>query len=231
MAFTAGAINACGLVAVQRYVSGLSGPNAQVTEALASEHSAWAFLGVGLIVAFVCGAATTGALVARAQRLHLQAESSHPLVLEAALLLAFGLAGANLDALGPWFGPVAAVLLSYVLGLQNAVVSHIAQTEITTTHITGVVTELGAELARWFVKPNAKTKQGAMHSGSDVQRLALYASVAGLFVGGMGVGAVAFDLVGYLVALPLAAVLLVLAAPAMLQDLQAMETASRQDGR
>jgi hypothetical protein len=70
-----------------------------------------------------------------------------------------------------------------------------------------------------------------VHGGSDVQRLALYASVAGLFVGGMGVGAVAFDLIGYLVTLPLAAVLLVLAAPAMLQDLQAMETASRQDGR
>ncbi|CAN7737206.1 MULTISPECIES: hypothetical protein [unclassified Variovorax] len=62
-----------------------------------------------MLISFICGAATTGALVTRAHRRRLHGEFAHSLVLEAVLLLLFDLLGANLELLGEWFVPMSKV--------------------------------------------------------------------------------------------------------------------------
>ena len=43
----------------------------------------------------------------------------------------------------------AAGLLSFAMGMQNSLVTRLSGSVVRTTHLTGVVTDLGIELARW----------------------------------------------------------------------------------
>ena len=78
-----------------------------------------------------------------------------PLLLESGALLVFGLFGAAIAAWSQLFVPVTVVLLCFIMGLQNAVITKISKAEIRTTHITGLVTDLGIE--RYFTYIVTKT--------------------------------------------------------------------------
>ncbi|MCY1550533.1 hypothetical protein D9M68_867960 [compost metagenome] len=177
----------------------------------------------------MCGAAATGALIARARRLHLHWELAHPLFLEAVLLFVFGLLGFSRDWMAEWFVPSATLLLCVGMGLQNAIVRQALKAEIRTTHMTSVLTDLGIELGRWI---HGRTVKGAHHQDAakaDIRKLTLYATILALFVAGSVMGAIAFTTIGFATTLPLAAGLLALAVPSMLQDLWSMEDDSRAD--
>src|SRR5258705_144359 len=76
----------------------------------------------------------------------LHSEFALPVMLEAVLLLCFGLLGARLSDIDVWFVSVTVMLLAFIMGLQNAVVSKLSLAEIRTTHVTGIVTDIGIEL-------------------------------------------------------------------------------------
>ncbi|CAN7755432.1 MULTISPECIES: YoaK family protein [unclassified Variovorax] len=229
LAFIAGAINAGGLLAVQRYTSNTTGIVSAIAGDLISGHVAWALAGVALLISFICGVATTAALVTRARRRRLQGEFAHPLVLEAVLLLLFGLLGANLELLGEWFVPSTVLLLCFIMGRQNAIVSKISKTEIRTTHMTGVITDLGVGLGRWIHGDDPRGVDGQRMVKADSEKVALYTTILGLFVGGGVVGAIAFSVVGSAAAVLFAAVLVTLAAPPVRQDLRSMGDRSTGD--
>ena len=84
------------------------------------------------------------------------------LLLEAALLLVFGLVGAHLDTPAQLLVPTTVLLLCFIMGLQNAIVTKISQAEIRTTHMTGVVTDLGLELGR-LLYWNGATAPDSVH--------------------------------------------------------------------
>jgi uncharacterized membrane protein YoaK (UPF0700 family) len=64
-------------------------------------------------------------------------------MLEALLLLCFGLLGANLEQHRWLFVPATVALLCFAMGLQNAMITEISKAEIRTTHVTGLVTDIG----------------------------------------------------------------------------------------
>ena len=96
LAFVAGAINAGGFLAIQRYTSHMTGIVSGVADDLALGHAGLALAGVLLVLVFISGAVTTTVLINWARRRHMHSEFALSLLLEAALLLAFGLLGANL---------------------------------------------------------------------------------------------------------------------------------------
>ena len=100
--------------------------------------------------AFLLGAMTTALMVNFARRSHPDSAVTYtaPLLLEAALLLLFGLGGATLKLHEFVSVSLTAILLCYVMGLQNALVTKISSAEIRTTHVTGLVTDFGIELGR-----------------------------------------------------------------------------------
>ncbi len=91
---------------------------------------------------------TTAWLVNWGMRLELRSAYGLPLVVEAALLLVFGLFGAAIGLLHTVFLPLTVVLLCFIMGLQNAVITKISKARIRTTHVTGLVTDLGIELGK-----------------------------------------------------------------------------------
>jgi len=220
LAFVAGAVNAGGFLAVQRYTSHMTGIVSSIADDLVLGQAALAMAGVSSLLAFMAGAATTALLINWARRRQMHGEFALSLMLEALLLLVFGLLGANLELFVDVFVPSTVLLLCFIMGLQNAIVTKISQAEIRTTHMTGVITDLGIELGRlaYWNRSSESNAQHFVRANRDKLKIHL-AIVALFFVGGI-VGALAFKRVGFSATVPIAALLMAAAAPPLLRDLR-----------
>ena len=223
LAFVAGAINAGGFLAVQQYTSHMTGIVSAMADDLALGNPLLVAAGLGALLAFVAGAATSALMVNFARRHQLHSEYAGPLLLEAALLLCFGLLGARLAQVQGLFVPLTVLLLCFIMGLQNAVISKLSRLEIRTTHITGIVTDIGIELGKLLywnrrgADPAAATPAAARVL-ADRDRLRLLCGLAGAFFAGGLAGALGFKHVGYVSTVPLALLLVTLAGVPALDD-------------
>jgi uncharacterized membrane protein YoaK (UPF0700 family) len=220
LAFVAGAVNAGGFLAVQRYTSHMTGVVSSIADDLVLGQAALAMAGVSALLAFIGGAATTAVLINWARRRQMHGEFALSLMLEAVLLLIFGVLGANLDLFIDVFVPSTVLLLCFIMGLQNAIVTKISQAEIRTTHMTGVITDLGIELGR-LAYWNRTHEANARHFvRANRDKLKIHGAILALFfIGGLA-GALAFKRVGFSATVPIAALLMAMAAPPLWRDLR-----------
>ena len=108
-----------------------------------------------------------------------------------------------------------------MMGLQNAVITKISHAEIRTTHITGLVTDLGIELGKLlYVNRSKTTTQGQPNVRANRQRLRLQALLITCFFCGGLVGALGFKGWGYITTLPLALLLWTLALRPIIDDVK-----------
>ncbi|GAA4354644.1 YoaK family protein [Variovorax defluvii] len=226
LAFVAGAVNAGGFLAVQRYTSHVTGIISSVADDLVLGQFALAMAGVCALLAFLFGAATTAGLVHWARRRELHSEFALSLLVEALLLLIFGLLGANLELYVDVFVSSTVLLLCFIMGLQNAIVTKISKAEIRTTHMTGIVTDLGIELGRLLYWNRTRDAKLEHFVRADRDKLAIHATILGLFFVGGLVGATAFKAIGFSSTVPLSALLMAVAAPPLLRDLRARAMAA-----
>jgi uncharacterized membrane protein YoaK (UPF0700 family) len=218
LAFVAGAINAGGYLAVHRYTSHVTGIVSSIADNLVLGELTLALAAAAFLAAFTAGAATTAILVnwARSRRLH--SEFALPLAVEALFLLAFGLLGPHLDMLVALFVPSTVTLLFFLMGLQNAILTKISRAEIRTTHMTGIVTDIGIELGRAAYFHGEPVRHGP--PGTDPDRLRVLCAILGFFLFGGLAGASAFKGFGYLAVLPISALLIAISAAPLLADLR-----------
>lgn len=219
LAFVAGAINAGGFLAVQRYTSHMTGVVSAIADDLVLGHTALVIAGGASLGCFVAGAAATALMINWARRRGLHSEFALPVLVEATLLLAFGVLGANLDRLIELFAPTTVLLLCFIMGLQNAVITKLSHAEIRTTHMTGVITDVGIELGR-LVYWNQFEHSSLPPVRANRERLRVLLTILGLFFLGGLVGGLAFKWVGYIAVLPFSVLLLLLALPPMVADLK-----------
>lgn len=218
LAFVAGATNAGGFLAVKQYTSHMTGIVSSMADNLALGDYTVVLGGIGALLSFTAGAACSAVMINYARRRQLHSEYAFPLLLEALLLLCFGLLGARLSAVEGLFVPVTVMLLCFIMGLQNAVVSKLSHAEIRTTHLTGVVTDLGIELGK-LVYWNGNSAPGRPDVLANRDRLrVLTLLIACFFIGGI-VGALGFKHVGYSSTIWLAAMLVTLASVPAVDDL------------
>ena len=220
LAFVAGAINAGGFLAAQRYTSHMTGMVSAVADDMATGGFALALAGVASLMSFVAGAACSAALINWAHRRQMHSRYASALLLEAGLLLLFGLVGANLQSLEHLLVPTAVLLLCFIMGLQNALVTKISAGEIRTTHVTGVVTDLGIELGRLFYWNRVHQANEIHFVTANRDKLFIHSVVLALFFVGGLVGAVAFKHFGFSATIPLALLLVVVASPPLFIDIQ-----------
>ena len=222
LAFVAGAVNAGGYLAVHRYTSHVTGLVSSVADDLVLGELTLALAGVMLVAVFMAGAMTTAVLINWARRRHLHSEYALSLLLEAVLLLLFGLLGASLALSTRLLVPATVIVLCFIMGLQNAIVTKLSKAEIRTTHMTGIVTDIGIELGK-LVYLNGRVdhaQPGYVKANRD--RLRTHLAILGCFVGGGIVGALAFKTISWLATVPLAVLLALVAAGPVLRDLRAM---------
>jgi len=227
LAFVAGAVNAGGFLAIHRYTSHMTGIVSGVADDLALGEVGLALAGVLLVAVFVAGAMTTAVLINWARRRQLNSEYALSLLLEAALLLVFGVLGTYLAHYSTLLVPATVALLCFIMGLQNAIVTKISQSEIRTTHMTGVITDLGIELGKLAYWNGGSTRPDGDFVAADRNKLKLLASMLAAFsAGGLG-GALAFKALSYAATIPIALLLAVLALVPVIDDLRRLRAALR----
>lgn len=218
LAFVAGATNAGGFLAVQQYTSHMTGIVSSMADNLALGTVDLALAGLGALLSFVIGAACSAILVNYSRQHAMHSEFALPLMLEAMLLLCFGLLGARLAGIDGLFVPLTVMLLSFIMGLQNALITKLSRAEIRTTHITGLVTDIGIELGKSVFRNAAHVAKADRVVSNRNRLLLLAALLLCFFVGGVA-GALGFKQVGYGATVPLALMLIALASVPIADDL------------
>ncbi len=218
LAFVAGAINAGGFLAVGTYTSHVTGSISRAADELALGHARTGLAALAMVGFFLAGAFTTGILVEVGVRLHLRGRYAIALALEALLMVVFGRSGTTLAQHRELVVPATVVLLCFLMGMHNAVVTHISHAVVRTTHMTGIVTDIGIELAR-LASRQRRAAQPALESGLR-SLLTLHSLILCSFFAGGLAGAFGFSEFGYPISLAFALVLLLLAVRPIVLDLR-----------
>ena len=217
LAFIAGAVNAGGFLAIGQYTSHMSGIVSSMADHFALGEVTLAFAALAGWIAFVSGAATTAVLINWAKRRRLHSQYALSLLVESGLLLMFGLAGAYLADMRDFLAPITVLLLCFIMGLQNAIITKVSGAVIRTTHVTGLSTDVGIELGKLLYFNRRHIPDLAVRANRD--KLKLHSSlIAFFFVGGV-VGAVGFKKIGYSATIFLSAGLALVAVGPILKDM------------
>ena len=219
LAFVAGAINAGGFLAVQQYTSHMTGiVSAMADNTVLGEYDLL-LRGASALLSFIAGAACSAIMVNYSRRRRLHSAFALPLLFEAFLLLCFGFLGARLAAVDGLIVSLTVMLLCFIMGLQNALITKVSKAEIRTTHITGIVTDIGIELGKLFYW-NGATPSKQPRVLANRPRLTLLIVLAlSFFVGGVA-GACGFKHLGYIATVPLSVIIGTLAVVPALDDVR-----------
>ncbi|ATJ82460.1 YoaK family protein [Halomonas beimenensis] len=139
LAFTAGSVNAVGLLGFEHQaISHLSGTATLLGTGLAHGSLTHSLHLAGILIGFLAGAALSGLLLPSSS-LRLGRHYETLLAIEGVLLLAAIHFLENGDYIGHY-------VASMACGLQNALVTTYSGAVVRTTHLTGIVTDLGLML-------------------------------------------------------------------------------------
>ncbi|MFZ6675066.1 YoaK family protein [Undibacterium sp. Xuan67W] len=210
LASIAGALNAGGFLAVGQYTSHMTGIVSSAADDLILGRLIPAFAATLMLCAFVLGSASTALMVNYAKRNTPQYIYTPVLLLEASLLIVFGLVGTSLRQHEVITVSFTAVLLCYVMGLQNALITKISNAEIRTTHVTGLVTDVGIELGKMIYWNRDKVNPSHGEVAANRYKLRLHLMLISAFFCGGLLGAAGFKYLGFISTLPLALALVVL---------------------
>ncbi|MCC2616880.1 DUF1275 domain-containing protein [Aestuariibacter halophilus] len=194
LALVAGCINAIGLLGVEHQaISHLSGTATLMGAALISDHPSAVLHLVGIVLSFLLGSTLCGFMLP-GNALLLGRHYDTTLLIEA-LLLCGALLFLNQDVY------IGHYLASAACGLQNALATNYSGAIVRTTHLTGIVTDLGLMLGARCRKEPLDRRKGM-----------LFVLIIGGFVLGAALGAWLFQQVQFYAMLVPAALCLLLAA-------------------
>ncbi len=213
LAWVAGYTNILTILACGTVTSHMTGTTSNLGRDVAEGKWALAGFALFILVTFFLGAALSGVTTETARRRGWESVYVLPIAVEAALLAVFaGLVEvADHGAVtGGWMLYAMTGVAAGAMGLQNATITRISSGVVRTTHVTGVLTDLGTETAQflYWLRDRAAGRAGALdhhtpgaptdllhsvqaHPGA--RRLALLASIVGGFALGAGLGTLAFD--------------------------------------
>jgi uncharacterized membrane protein YoaK (UPF0700 family) len=223
LTFIAGAANAGGYMAFRQYTSHMTGIASAAADSLAIGHIQAALSGLIAILCFIGGAALSAILINWGRLRNLKSQYAIPLLIEAGLLGCFGLFGEQLQSNQMFIVPLTVMLLCFVMGLQNAMITKLSGARIRTTHITGMVTDVGIEVGKLIYVNSNRT--GYVPVRADIAKMRLLFILILLFFTGGVIGAVGFNRLGFSSALFLTAILTVLAITPVIEDVLAKRLA------
>jgi uncharacterized membrane protein YoaK (UPF0700 family) len=147
LAMVGGYVNSAGFVLIGTFTSHVTGNVGRLADdVIRNEYRAAAGV-LGLIGAFLFGAFIASVSIESDRFDRTSYAYGVALSLEAILLALFVLFG---DLTCSHSAAAAAALLCVAMGMQNSLVTRLSGAVVRTTHLTGVVTDIGIEVARWF---------------------------------------------------------------------------------
>ena len=187
LSFVAGMINVAGFLAVQKLTTNVTGHFAFFVDEIFKLDFWQGFIYFLYICFFFLGSFVSSFLIEIMSR-----KSEHyiyivPTSIESFILFVMGIFGHRLIAVYP---DLIAFSLLFAMGLQNSLVTRISNASVRTTHLTGLFTDLGIELAQLFFY---KTKEQQTKLFSSVR---LRLTIIGFFFTGGIFGGVFYTRVG-----------------------------------
>lgn len=211
LTFIAGAVNAGGFLVVGQYTSHMSGIVSAIADNLVLGELALVVGGVSAVLAFLTGAALSAWLVNWGRRHDSRGLYALPLFVEGTLLLLFALIGRYLEVRLWLLVPATVALLCFLMGVQNAMITKLSRAEIRTTHVTGLITDIGIEIGKLLYWNRDPAFDARFRVRADVPRLFLLVGLVLTFFAGGVAGGFGFKEIGLGAAIPLALALFLLA--------------------
>lgn len=211
LAAIAGAANAGGFFALGHYTSHMTGYMSMLADSIATLNLAIAALSILAISSFIAGAATSTTLINWSRLHHRRQQYALPLAIQGLLMLCFAWGGIFSSTAGLTFS---LACLSFIMGMQNATITKISDARIRTTHVTGLVTDIGIELGRAFfawLRPLSGVRP-------DLPKLRILMALPLAFLAGGVIGAVGFSRLGFVFSAPLALILFALSVPVLIRN-------------
>ena len=207
LAGIAGALNTAGFYAVGLYSANMTGNVSALANHLGVGDLADAALYLALVAAFVLGAIVSTLLINAGRRRRLAGIYAFSVLAEALLLAVLGCADLWVSGVGR--GPALAFGLSFLMGLQNAVVTRISNARVRTTHVTGMVTDIGIELGNLVDIAARRGREEEVALNKD--KLRLHGQTVASFLAGGVAGVLAYKAFGAFLLFGASVLLLLLA--------------------
>jgi uncharacterized membrane protein YoaK (UPF0700 family) len=144
LAGVAGALNTAAFEAVGFFSANMTGNVSSLSDHIALGNFLTGSFFLAIIVAFVAGSVVSTVLINFGRRRRIHGIYAYSILSEAILLALLGFD--DLWLLPAHRGPALILGLSFLMGLQNAVVTRISGARVRTTHVSGMATDIGIEL-------------------------------------------------------------------------------------
>ncbi|MCC7011059.1 MAG: DUF1275 family protein [Planctomycetes bacterium] len=205
LAWIAGYTNIISMLGLGMVTSHVSGTATSLGSGLVEGNLELVVHATLLLGSFLAGAAASGVAEQLAARLKWRSVYALPITLEFVLLALFAL-GLELHNHEPprtvaslyWITACAAS----AMGVQNATITRISSGVVRTTHVTGVLTDIGLDGVRWLTNLASVARERNSHGllrGMWLslrlpagKRIVLLFSILGSFVGGAAMGTAAY---------------------------------------
>lgn len=185
----AGAINAFGFLSAGYYCANMTGNVSALAANFVNGDIKVAFVSGALVVCFLFGAMLSAVMVNVGHRRGAAGVYAYSILIEAIILAALALAK-MFYGVPSGQSIVSPAILSFLMGMQNATVTRVSGAVVRTTHVTGMLTDLGIELANWL-ETFAKSEEAEKHVRM-LQRLKLHSLIIACFIFGSGIGALGY---------------------------------------
>lgn len=210
MAFLAGAINAGGFFAVARYTSHVTGEMSFAADMMYTRE--WQAVAVAIlgVVSFIMGAAHSSWVILWTQRQRFRGSFGLSMWLEGLYLLFFGFLGlTEVEWSGGAWPSIAMLLLCFIMGMHNTVMTILSGGVIRSTHMTGTATDLGIEISKVLYYSRGDNPK-IPNVNVNKPKMKLLCGLMAAFVTGGFVGAWGYHTAGHHFALPVSLVLFIL---------------------
>jgi uncharacterized membrane protein YoaK (UPF0700 family) len=150
LAALAGYVNSASFVLLGTFTSHVTGNVGRFANDLTTRQLGAAAAAASLIAAFFAGSFIASMIIESNLAGRTAVAYGFALSFEGALLAGFILLAHVKIGPHPRFHDLQAAVLCMAMGAQNSLVTRLSGAVVRTTHLTGVVTDLGIEAARWF---------------------------------------------------------------------------------
>ena len=219
MAFSAGAINAGGFFAVANYTSHITGALSRISDGIITGEWKMALTATAGVLSFVLGAMVANLTILWGKRHHFRSCYGLAMWTEAVCLLLFGLLGMALARVGAIMLPPTLLLLCFIMGMHNTVMTALSGSAIRSTHMTGTATDLGIELSRALYYSRGSNPRLPDVKVNRPKMWLLVGMIVNFVLGGM-VGAYGYSKISYHFTLPVAAMLFLFGAGSVGYDVK-----------
>jgi uncharacterized membrane protein YoaK (UPF0700 family) len=207
LAAIAGALNTAAFHAVGFFSANMTGNVSALSDHIALGEWRVGALYLTIVLAFIGGAAVSGLLINAGRRRQIRGIYAFSILAEAVLMSLLGCADLWLPAAER--GQVLILGLSFLMGVQNAVVTRISDARVRTTHVSGMATDIGIELSILF--DIARGRELDTDAAPYRSKLRLHAQTVLSFLAGGTVGVLIYQAASGLLLFAAAGLLLAMA--------------------